>query len=150
MLDDIKYDLYDMVGYLEEDGCLSLNEILYQVYTKGFYELYNEFKDQADDIRVIIEDKIEEAQPTEDDDPNVWNVEIMKEDPDYIELIEDLEFIKKSEENDFGIPEEDFDIYTNCQDSHIYIKHYGFFERYMYDEMCYIEDKMGISFQDMG
>lgn len=150
MLDDIKYDLYDIVGYLEDFGILSLNNILYEVYKKGLLELYGEFEEQSYDISLDIEEKIKDAQPTEDDDPNVWNVEIMKEDPDYIELIEDLAFIKKSEENDFAIPEEDFDIYTNCQDSHIYIKHYGFFERYMYDEMCNIEDKMGISFQDMG
>ena len=101
MLDDIKYDLYDIVGYLEDFGILSLNNILYEVYKKGLLELYGEFEEQSYDISLDIEEKIKDAQPTEDDDPNVWNVEIMKEDPDYIELIEDLAFIKKSEDCNF-------------------------------------------------
>ena len=50
LLDDINYDLDDIIDSLMENNCLSLNGIFQEVFIKGAEELQEEFENQKEDI----------------------------------------------------------------------------------------------------
>lgn len=58
LLDDINYDLDDILDSLMENNCLSLNNIFQEVFVKGAEELQEEFENQKEDIKAGIQTEV--------------------------------------------------------------------------------------------
>lgn len=134
LLDDINYDLDDIIDSLMENNCLSLNGIFQEVFIKGAEELQEEFKNQKEDIKAEILYKIEENE-----------TENLTETEEHKELISDLALLASGELK----PEDDLSYYLNYQDTHVFMKHIEFYRRYMENTVDDIEYKMGWSFKDI-
>lgn len=134
LLDDINYDLDDIIDSLMENNCLSLNGIFQEVFIKGAEELQEEFKNQKEDIKAEIFYKIEENE-----------TENLTETEEHKELISDLALLESGDLQ----PENDLEFYLNYQDTHIFMKHIEFYRRYMENTVDDIEYKMGWSFKDI-
>lgn len=134
LLDDINYDLDDILDSLMENNCLSLNGIFQEVFIKGAEELQEEFKNQKEDIKAEILYRIEENE-----------AENLTETEEHKELISDLALLKSGELK----PEEDLSYYLNYQDTHVFMKHIDFYRRYMENTVDDIEYKMGWDFKDI-
>lgn len=134
LLDDINYDLDDIIDNLMENNCLSLNGIFQEVFIKGAEELQEEFKNQKEDIKAEILYKIEENE-----------TENLTETEEHKELISDLALLESGDLQ----PENDLEFYLNYQDTHVFMKHIEFYRRYMENTVDDIEYKMGWSFKDI-
>ena len=86
LLDDINYDLDDIIDNLMENNCLSLNGIFQEVFIKGAEELQEEFKNQKEDIKAEILYRIEENE-----------AENLTETEEHKELISDLALLESGE-----------------------------------------------------
>ena len=134
LLDDINYDLDDILDSLMENNCLSLNGIFQEVFIKGAEELQEEFKNQKEDIKAEILYKIEENE-----------TENLTETEEHKELISDLALLESGELK----PENDLEFYLNYQDTHVFMKHIDFYRRYMENTVDDIEYKMGWYFKNI-
>ena len=134
LLDDINYDLDDIIDSLMENNCLSLNGIFQEVFIKGAEELQEEFKNQKEDIKAEILYKIEENE-----------TENLTETEEHKELISDLALLESGDLQ----PENDLEFYLNYQDTHVFMKHIEFYRRYMENTVDDIEYKIGWSFKDI-
>lgn len=134
LLDDINYDLDDILDSLMENNCLSLNGIFQEVFIKGVEELQEEFKNQKEDIKAEILYKIEENE-----------AENLTETEEHKELISDLALLESGELK----PENDLEFYLNYQDTHVFMKHIEFYRRYMENTVDDIEYKMGWFFKNI-
>lgn len=134
LLDDINYDLDDILDSLMENNCLSLNGIFQEVFIKGAEELQEEFKNQKEDIKAEILYRIEENE-----------AENLTETEEHKELISDLALLESGDLQ----PENDLEFYLNYQDTHVFMKHIDFYRRYMENTVDDIEYKMGWSFKDI-
>lgn len=134
LLDDINYDLDDIIDSLMENNCLSLNGIFQEVFIKGAEELQEEFKNQKEDIKAEILYKIEENE-----------TENLTETEGHKELISDLALLESGDLQ----PENDLEFYLNYQDTHVFMKHIDFYRRYMENTVDDIEYKMGWDFKDI-
>lgn len=114
LLDDINYDLDDIIDSLMETNCLSLNGIFQEVFIKGAEELQEEFKNQKEDIKAEILYKIEENE-----------TENLTETEEHKELISDLALLESGDLQ----PENDLEFYLNYQDTHVFMKHIDFYRR---------------------
>ncbi len=134
LLDDINYDLDDILDSLMENNCLSLNNIFQEVFVKGAEELQEEFENQKEDIKAEILYKIEENE-----------AENLTETEEHKELISDLALLESGDLQ----PENDLEFYLNYQDTHVFMKHIDFYRRYMENTVDDIEYKMGWDFKDI-
>lgn len=134
LLDDINYDLDDIIDNLMENNCLSLNGIFQEVFIKGAKELQEEFKNQKEDIKAEILYRIEENE-----------AENLTETEEHKELISDLALLESGDLQ----PENDLEFYLNYQDTHVFIKHIDFYRRYMENTVDDIEYKMGWGFKNI-
>ena len=128
LLDDINYDLDDIIDVLMENNCLSLNGIFQEVFIKGAEELQEEFENQKEDIKQEILLRIEEDEREE-----------LAEEEEYEELISDLSLLESGDLQ----PTNDLGFYLNYQDTHVFMKHIDFYRKYMENTVDDIEYKMG-------
>ena len=134
LLDDINYDLDDILDSLMENNCLSLNGIFQEVFIKGAEELQEELKNQKEDIKAEILYIIEENE-----------TENLTETEEHKELISDLALLESGDLQ----PENDLEFYLNYQDTHVFMKHIEFYRRYMENTVDDIEYKMGWEFKNI-
>lgn len=143
MLNDIKYDLYDIIQECMNDDCLSLHGIFQGVFYIAADTLQCKFDEQKDDIREVILEALEEEK-REFIDSGEMTEEELAECDEHKELIADLELLNNNKLH----PESDVDFYLNYLDTHVYMKHIDFYRRWMKDDVDMIEDDMGWTFED--
>ena len=136
LLEDIKYDLYDILEYLKEYGSVNINSIFREVFDKGAIDLNYAFIERKDEIREQI---LEEMQTAKEEYPDYD----LEKDEDYQELVNDLDLLDNEKLN----PIEDLDYYLNYLDTHVYMEHIDFYRRYMSDVVDTIETNMGWEFE---
>lgn len=144
LLDDINYDLDDIIDNLMENNCLSLNGIFREVFVMGAEELQEQFELQKEDIKSEILYRIEEEK-TEWVESGEMTQEELDETEEHKELVSDLALLESGDLK----PENDLDFYLNCQDTHVFMKHIDFYRRYMENTVDDIEYKMGWNFKDI-
>lgn len=154
ILDDIKYDLNEILDELVEENDLSLKSLIRTVFQEGVRELndlINNIKpDVYEDLQIL-----DETLPKESDSPEVidkkeaaldaqdvylshkYDIEWGDEIPNYIEEL--------SEINPFN----DIEWYINCLDTHIYFtKHQDIYRRFFAEQISDIENKIGFIFEN--
>ena len=136
LLEDIEYDLYDILEYLKEYGSFNINDIFSEVFKEGARDLNYEFIERKYEIREQI---LEEMQAAKEEYPDYD----LEKDEDYQELVNDLDLLDNEKLN----PIEDLDYYLNWQDTHVYMKHIEFYRKYMPDVVEEIETNMGWDFE---
>ena len=141
LLEDIDYDLDDILKGLIENNRLSLHNIFIEVFIKGAIELQERFNLQEEEIRQKINDALIEEKKIWLDSEKME--EELEENEEYEELINDLRLIENEELN----PANDLDYYLNYLDTHVYMKNIGFYRRWMENEVDEIEDNMGFIFE---
>ena len=152
ILDDIEYDLDDILDELVENNDLSLTSLIRTVFQEGIRELndlINNIKpDVIEDLQIL-----DETLPKESDSPEVidkkeaaldtndvylshkYDIEWGDNIPAYIEELSKIN------------PFNDIDWYINCLDTHINIaKHQDIYRRFFSDQISEIEDKIGFCF----
>ena len=144
LLDDINYDLDDILDSLMENNCLSLNGIFQEVFIKGVEELQEEFENQKEDIKAEILYRIEEEK-SEWVESGEMTQEELEETEEHEELISDLKLLESGDLQ----PANDLEFYLNCQDTHVFMKHIDFYRRYMENTVDDIEYKMGWNFKNI-
>lgn len=144
MLDDINYDLDEILDDLVENGCLSFNDLYRAVFNKGVDDLAERLQDQRNDLIEKIETEIQWS-IDEYVKSGEMTLDELKETDEYQQNIADLNLIKNNELN----PKEQYDYYLNYLDTHIFLKHLPFYRTWMKSDIDDIEDKMGISFKEM-
>ena len=136
LLEDIEYDLCDILEYLKECGSFNINDIFSEVFKKGAIDLNYAFIERKDEIREQI---LEEMQAAKEEYPDYD----LEKDEDYQELVNDLDLLDNEKLN----PMEDLDYYLNWQDTHVYMEHIEFYRKYMPDVVDTIETNMGWDFE---
>lgn len=144
MLEDINYDLDEILDDLVENNCLSFNDLYCAVFQKGIDDLAERLQDQRNDLIEKIEAEIQWS-IDEFVKSGEMTLEELKETDEYKQNITDLNLIKDNELN----PQEQYDYYLNYLDTHIWLKHLPFYRTWMESDIDDIEDKMGISFKEM-
>lgn len=144
LLDDINYDLDDILDSLMENNCLSLNGIFQEVFIKGAEELQEEFENKKEDIKAEILSRIEEEK-TEWVESGEMTQEELEETEEHEELISDLTLLESGDLQ----PTNDLEFYLNYQDTHVFMKNIDFYRRYMENTIDDIEYKMGWSFKNI-
>lgn len=136
LLDDIQYDLDDILEDMVECVDMNINSIFREVFRKGAEELHERYEMQKDDIRDLILEEIggfeAEAAKTQYD---------YEADEDYLRLKADLDMIESNRIN----PNDDLSYYLNYTDTHVLLpnKQLRFFRRWIEVDIKNIEDKMG-------
>ena len=69
---------------------------------------------------------------------------MLENDEGYQELLSDLNLINDNELN----PEYDIDYYCNYIDTPVYIRHLGFYQKWLPEFLDSVEDNMGWPFED--
>lgn len=141
ILEDIGYDIDEIIEELQENDALSLHEIFRVVFRKAGEDLAEALKEQKDDIRSRIEYALEEEQKEYLETGEMTEAEL-EECEEHISLVNDLKLLNSEELQ----PESDITYYLNCLDTHVYIEHIDFYRRWMENTIDDIEDKMGFSF----
>ena len=144
MLEDINYDLDEILDDLVENGCLSFNDLYRAVFNKGVDDLAERLQDQRNDLIEKIETEIQWS-IDEYVKSGEMTLDELKETDEYQQNIADLNLIKNNELN----PKEQYDYYLNYLDTHIFLKHLPFYRTWMESDIDDIEDKMGILFKEM-
>ena len=154
ILDDIGYDLDDILDELVEENNLSLESLIRTVFREGVRELndlINNIKpDIYEDLQILDEtvpkqsdsDEVIDKKESEFDANSYYlshkyDIEWGDEIPAYIEELSEIN------------PFEDIDWYINCLDTHIYFtKHQDIYHRFFADQISAIEDKIGFNFEN--
>lgn len=136
LLEDIEYDLDDILEYLKECGSFNLNSIFREVFKEGAINLNYAFIERKEEIREQI---LEEMKTVKEEYPD-YNLE---NNEDYQELENDLDLLDSGK----LCPMEDLDYYLNYQDTHVYMEHIEFYRKYMSDVVDTIETNMGWEFE---
>ena len=136
LLEDIEYDLDDILEYLKESGDFNINSIFREVFKKGAIDLNYAFREREEEIREQILDEMKAAKEEYPD----YDLE---NDEDYQTLVNDLNLLNNEKLN----PIEDLDYYLNYYDTHVYMPHIDFYKRYMPDVVDEIETNMGWDFE---
>lgn len=144
MLDDINYDLDEILDDLVENNCLSFNDLYRAVFNKGIDDLAERLQEQRNDLIEKIKAEIRYDIESWVDSGDMTLAEL-KETEEYQQNIKDLTLIVNNELN----PKEQYDYFLNYQDTHIFLKHLPFYRTWMDSDIDDIEDKMGISFKEM-
>lgn len=154
MLDEIEYDLDDILDELMENNCLSLENIVVEAVFKGveeLEELINFIKpDVIEDLQIL-----EECLPKETDSPEIITQKADTLDANAIYLSDkyDIEYGDKIPEYIEEIskinPSDDVRFYFNFLCSNIYFKNYGdIYRRFFNDQVSEIERKIGFNFSN--
>ena len=154
ILDDIGYDLDDILDELVEENNLSLASLIRTVFQKGISELndlINNIKpDVYEDLQILDEtlpkesDSAEVAEKKEENlDENdyylshKYDIEWGDKIPEYIEELSRID------------PFNDIDWYINCLDTHICLaQHQDIYRRFFAEQISDIEDKIGFNFEN--
>ena len=136
LLEDIEYDLYDILEYLKEYGSFNINDIFSEVFKEGARDLNYEFIERKYEIREQI---LEEMQAAKEEYPDYD----LEKDEDYQELVNDLDLLDNEKLN----PIEDLNYYLNYLDTHVYMEHIEFYRKHMPDVVDTIETNMGWDFE---
>lgn len=142
LLEDIHYDLDDILDDLMENDCLNINSIFQQVFIQGAIDLKEEFETQKNEIR----ERIFEALAEEKEEwitSGEMTEEELEECEEHKELINDLELLNSGILN----PELDLSYDLNYLDTHVYMSNIDFYRRWMKKEIETIENNMGWEFQ---
>lgn len=154
ILDDIGYDLDDILDELVEENNLSLTSLIRTVFQEGVRELndlINNIKpDVYEDLQIL-----NETLPKESDSAEVIDKKEAELDANdvYLSHKYDIEwgdnisaYIEELSEID---PFDDIDWYINCLDTHIYFtKHQDIYHRFFADQISDIENKIGFNFEN--
>ena len=119
ILEDINYDLDEIIDELQTEGCLSFTELIRAVFYKGIDELKDKVQEYLQDL---------------------WNELKEGDDAEIQKSIDEIETLN---------PEEDVEFFINYLDTHIYFNNYEkeeIYHRYFEKEISCIEDKIGFSF----
>ena len=143
LLEDINYDLDDIIDDLMENNDLSLNSIFREVFRAGARDLQEEYEMQKDEIKERILEALEEEKEECIKSGEMTEKEL-EELEEHKELVNDLELLENEELN----PEEDLDYFINYMDTHVFMKNLEFYRRWMEKEVDSIEYKMGWNFRD--
>ena len=143
LLEDIKYDLDDIIQDCIDNGDLSLHGIFRIVFWMAAKDLQNEFDKQKDDIRDSILEALENEK-TEWIDSGEMTIEELEDCEEHKELVADLELLYSGTLN----PENDMDYFLNYMDTHVSMKHIDFYRRWMENDVENIESYMGWSFEE--
>ena len=143
LLEDIEYDLDDIIQDCIDNGDLSLHGIFRGVFWMGARDLQNAFDEQKDDIRDNILEALENEK-TEWVDSGKMTVEELEDCEEHQELVADLELL----DSDILNPENDMSYYCNCIDTHVSMKHIDFYRRWMKNDVENIEKYMGWTFEE--
>ncbi len=145
LLEDIEYDLDDIIEECLENGGINLHSIFVGVFRKGALELQEAYDERKEEIKNEIRKAIrhEYVDCVESGDMTEEELENCEE---HIELLTALDLI----ENDELHPEEDVDYFLNFQDTHVSMKHLDFYKRWMENTVLSIEEKMGWEFECWG
>lgn len=154
ILDDIEYDLDDILDELVENNDLSLSSLIRAVFQKGIDDLDELIKNIKPDIYEDLQ-ILDETLPKESDSPEVidkkeaaldtndvylsnkYDIEWGDKIPEYIEELSEIN------------PNDDIDWYINCLDTSISIvKHQDIYRRFFSDQISEIEDKIGFCFSN--
>lgn len=143
LLEDIEYDLDDIIQDCIDNGDLSLHGIFRGVFWMGARDLQNAFDKQRNDIRDNILETLKNEK-TEWIDSGEMTIEELEDCEEHKELVCDLELL------DSGIlnPENDMNYFLNYMDTHVSIKHIDFYRRWMENDVENIENYMGWSFEE--
>lgn len=153
MLDDINYDLDDILEELMENGCLSLNNLFESVFRKGISELTDVVESNKEEIKTDLEHLLSVVPSSDDLCDDIQRFEDELSDDDYnllesyggFEWREDIqECLDELENLD---PENDIDYFCNCQDTSIrFADHEETYRRLFENEIEEIEHCMGFEF----
>lgn len=143
LLNDIQYDLDDVIDELMIDGCLSLHGIFEKAFLKGATELKEYFDSEKEDIKDEILRRIEKDKE-EFVESGEMTQEELEETEEHQELLSDLKLLESESLN----PENDLSYWLNYQDTHVCMKHIDFYRKYMENAVDDVEYKMGWSFQN--
>lgn len=143
LLEDIEYDLDDIIQDCIDNNDLSLHGIFRGVFHMGARDLQNAFDEQKDDIRDSILEALENEK-TEWIDSGEMTIEELEDCEEHKELIADLELLNSDTLN----PEDDMDYFMNYMDTHVSMKHIDFYRRWMENDVENIESYMGWSFEE--
>lgn len=154
MLDEIEYNLDDILDELMENNCLSLENIVVQAVLKGVEELgklINFIKpDVIEDLQILDEtlpkqsdsDEVIDKKEAELDNNSYYlshkyDIEWGDQIPEYIEAISKLN------------PSDDVQFYFNFLCSNIYFENHGdIYRRFFNDQVSEIERKIGFYFSN--
>ena len=154
ILDNIEYDLEDILDDLTENNCLSLENIVTQAIFKGveeLEELVNFYKlDVIEDLQIL-----EECLPKETDSDEVINqkADALDKNAVYLSNKYDIEYGDKIPEYIEGIsqinPSNDIQFYFNFLCSYIYFENNGdIYRRFFNDQVSEFERKIGFYFSN--
>ena len=154
ILDDIEYDLDDILDELVEENNLSLSSLIRTVFQKGVDELNDLINDIKPDIYEDLQ-ILDETLPKESDSPEVIDKKESALDAQdvYLSHKYDIEWGDKIPEHIEELSEinpfDDIDWYINYLDTHIYFtKHKDIYHRFFADQISNIEDKIGFNFEN--
>lgn len=153
ILDDIGYDLDDILDELVEENSLSLTSLIRTVFQEGVRELNDLINDIKPDVYEDLQ-ILDETLPKENDSTEIIDKKEAELDVNdvYLSHKYDIEwgdnipvYIEELSEID---PFNDIDWYINCLDTHIYFtKHQDIYRRFFADQISEIEDKIGFNFE---
>lgn len=140
LLEDIQYDLDDIIDELIEADCLSLNNIFKTVFEMGAAELQEVLNENN------ALDKIAEKmnQTIKDLMHNGMSKEEIQNDNEINELFDDYELLCNMEIDIQG----ELTFYLNYQDTHVALENADLYRKYFPDEIAAIEEKMGWKFEN--
>lgn len=143
LLEDIEYDLDDIVQDCIDNEDLSLHGIFRRVFLMGAEDLQIAFDNKKEEIRNDILEALENEK-TEWVDSGEMTIEELENCEEHKELIADLELL------DSGIlnPKDDMNCFMNYMDTHVSIKYIDFYRRWMENDVENIESYMGWSFEE--
>lgn len=143
LLEDINYDLDEILDNLMENRDLTINSLFREVFRMGAMELKEELDSQNECIEENIKETLEEAKVEYIN--SGFTEKEYENDADYKKLISDLELLHSGELD----PEKDIDYYCNFIDTHVFMKHIDFYRDWMESEVKSIEYKMGWEFKNI-
>lgn len=153
MLDDINYDLDGILDDLIENNCLSLNNLLEEVFKKGISELKDVIENKKDeiedDLKYLI--RLVPSEDALDDDVQRFENELTDDDLKLLQYYGCFEW-KEDIQNCLDElqklnPTEDIEYYCNCLATSIrFINHEKTYRRLFATEIEEIENNMGFSF----
>lgn len=154
ILDDIGYELDDILDELMADNRLSLTDIIREVFKKGIQELSDLINDTRADIITELQ-ILNDTVPKESDSAEVMDKKeaALDENDIYLcdkydiewgdeipELIEELSEIKPAWDVEYSI---------NFLDTHIWFtEHKEIYRRFFADQISEIEERMGFFFSN--
>lgn len=140
LLEDIQYDLDDIIDELIEADCLSLNNIFKTVFEMGAMELQEVLNENnaldkiAEKMNQTIKDLMHDGMSKEE----------IQNDNEINELFDDYELLCNMEIDIQG----ELTYYLNYQDTHVALENADLYRKYFPDEIAAIEEKMGWKFKN--